>query len=1791
MRLLRLLARIWTIILGSTATLLALAYAARLLLPLVPLEPAPALITTMPQQGAEDVLPRSIITLSFAGPMNRSTTLRALRLDPPTAGQWRWSADARTLSFTPADTLTPATSYTVELAPTARDRWWRPLPETRTLSFQTAPQPAVLSALPNSVATPRESSFAIIFSQPMVETFDLNRDLTLPELSFTPAVPYRASWIAVDTLLIRPLAPLPAAQPYVATVAADLTDARGIELETPFTWRFSTAWPTISERTPPPGARAVGPRSPLSFVFDAPVDPALIRSTLTINPPIPGDLGIEPRGNAQVVTFTPTGNWAPETTYSVSLVPPAGSQLADPPDLRWRFTTEAEPGLAAFFPGQGQLLPAEQAIRLVFTTPMDAETLAAGITFDPPVDAVPITVSTTEARLAPRLAPSTSYTITVAAGTPDRSGTPIANDIVVGLRTAAAAPALSAPAAAVGVMTLPISQTASVDFARINLTAIDFTLYALDLPTLRLALAGGTADLAAFNPARYGQAQLRRWRVDLTDPPDMLVRSTVPITVTDADPLAPGAYLLQAVADAGPRVDLLLIVTDVQLTLRHNENQVLVWATGSTDGLPRAGLPINVYASDLLVASGTTDSDGIFELPLRRTPAAARYLAISALPSLAVVRADWTLDGPAVVAPAGYQALIWPDQLDYAPGAAVRVGGRVRRLTAGGELALPGSLPCRLQLLAAGAPPPPGLNDPACRITTDGRLTATAQINPDTLPGAYRLRVSIADTAIESPLRISAADTFGTTLDVLGTAANQITLRAASGGLPLAGAPLNWTVALSPLPPPVADRADGFQFAAPNGDLAPLTGSGVTDAAGRITIDIAGDRDQLLSYRLTATLNAPGASSAQLVTDGLIAPPDRFQVGIRLPNRVLSTTARAEVELRIRDAAGNPVAGSAVDLTVTRVAGAAGPPLLTRRVVSDADGTATVQLVQLNPGAYLISAAAGGAPAQTTLWVTAPNYSAWDNPPGQVAVITDRPQYAVGDTARVLITSPWPTATLLLSRERGVLRAAEVQQLNAGSVITFTVTPDLAPGFALGAILTNADARRVGSTTVAVAPGEPPLELSVASDRPSYLPGATATISVTLPTAVSAADLLVTLESATLPDQTPDNGGIAPQAPPPLAVAGHPPDGTTVRPTTITYRTGPTGFLVSGDVGAGGPGLATLQVPLPRQPGPWRISVYALEGVARVGRASTTVSVSDPLISTLLAPPAVRPGDNAELMLELTNTVPVTRSLQVDLELQGATLTTPAADDQQLLLASGSRQTLTWQFTPDPTATSVVARVRLNDGASTTLEQVIPVLPTALSGPFRSVSTWASGPLEWDLPVEPRLTEALEIALAPSLPATLADSAAQFSAAGERSIADQAAHLFIAARLGAVNANPDAAAWREQARRVSADLLSRQNNDGGWGWWPDTPSDPFISAFAVEALAVHRSLFGGAARPDPRAGAYLERQAVDAEPNLRAYIAYVAARSGQPLPAAIDLSSSDLGPAGLAYLALALPPNAATEAVERLMALPGPPWAEPAGSRLPDNPAAVHAAVVEALRSRNPSAPQIVAAEQLLRTAWSVDGWGGPFSAARIAAAFPLNLPTGGGPRRIALNEQPLISATTPFTSTVRLRIPAAQLRAPLILAVETSGAAPYLLAYRATTEPIVVRAPAAILTVTYHDPTTGTLVAPSRLRAGRLIEVRVQTLTTERIAGAQLTLDLPAALIPLEAALQGPFVHAQITPESAQVRFFAPNLEPGVSQQTILLRVAARGTFAAPSPQLIARDGADYGASIVLAVDHIQSR
>lgn len=1778
MPLLRPLARIWTVLLGCAALALALAVAARFLIPLTPWAPAPALVSADPPDGAADVRPRESITLRFSAPMNRASVEAALRVDPPTPGSLSWSPDGAALTFEPAAALAPAVTYTVSLDGAAVGRWWRPLEAPAAASFRTAPQPAVVAALPEGAGAPTDTALAVVFSQPMVPPADVGGPAALPELRLDPATPFTARWADQSTLVIAPAAPLAPATHYTATISPGLADLRGVELGAPFSWSFTTGWPAVVARAPEDGARWVSPRAPLSLRLAAPLDLDLLRPALQISPPVEGDLAAEVLGATQLVTFTPRSGWAYGTTYSVALAEPAGSGLGPPPELPWQFSVEPEPRLVAFFPGQGQVLPPGEEISLVFSTPMDEAALRAGLSVEPPVGELPISVSETEVRLRPELRPSTLYTITLAADTLDRSGEPLGAETAVRLRTAPARPALAAPEAVGGVVTLPLSRTAEVSLASTNLSALDLSLYPLDQATLLRALALAPDEWPAFSPERYGQALARAWRINPAAPLDQEGVVRVPVGLAEGEALPPGAYYLRAVAPEGPRADLILLASEARLTMRLGSGYALVWAT-DTAGAPIAGLPVAVAGGGNVLARGQTGADGVWAQALAADPAGPPLLALSEGLPPAVTRAGWLIGPPAAAEPAA-RSLLFPDRAAYGPGDRVEVRGLARRLAPDGALALPlADTPCRLQLRAesgtALGPATP------CRVeAATGALSGTLALAPRLAPGDYTLAAQVGDESQELALTVAAPR--GPRFDLAATPAGDgaLQLRVTRGGLPLAGAVVSWSLRLEPLALPTAPA--GFTLGAPEaGAPATLSGQAPADDEGRVRLDLPADGQGARAYRLRAAL--PGDDAGVATAQGVLGPgPTRVAIG--LPSRLVASDRRSTVQLLALDGLGRPAPGARIRVEVFR-AGGPGGPVLARQATAGDDGLASVQLVQLRPGEYEVVAAAGGPPTTTGLWVYGARFAGWRAEEGQLRLVADRDSYSPGDVASLLVASPETTGTLLLTVERGGLLGAEVRPLRVGQVVSLPITADMAPGVTVGAVLADGAGRRAGAATLAVAAPAPPLAVEVAA-APDGLPGASAALTVTTTAGAPVpADLLVAVAPADAPEA--DLARFAPGPPPASSVAGLPPAEVEPAGDVGARRAGAPGSFVAIEGASGAPGLVAGRFVLPGTPGRWRVTAYAAGAQGPVAAGSAVVTTSVPLTYDLLAPEALRAGDRAAVALTLRNGGPITREVTVTMAVDGLTLSPPAPATQRLTLGPGAASGLSWEARAasagGPQGPPQSARLRLTidtpglrESAARELALLAPAPPAAVGE-----TILRSGDLAAELELGEGVGGPVTIAVAPGLRAALADQAEALAALESPSVEERAALALVASGLARGVPGAEGERWARAAQAALGLLDEAQNDDGGWGWWPGTPSRPFITAFAVEAQAAAREALGDGPPASLRAIAYLGRAAPGADADTRAYVVYALARAGRAAPGAAELREADLGPDGLAYLALALPAGQSGQLLDRLEELaaraPASPgafapisWEAPEPAGLPRPPAAVTAAAAQSLGARRPAAPALPGAEVTLLSAWGAGGWPTPFEAARVAAALLDDAPAaGGGPALVRLDGEPVLGDGDAFDEVRRATLQPGDLTGRPTLEVEATGPASYLVAYSAPAA--VAAAPRLGLVQELVDPASGAALDPGALRAGQLVGVRLTAVVARPLLRADLEVALPAGLEVVPTTPRPPFQAA--VAGAGGVRLSGAELGPGVYTQLVLARAVATGSFAAPPAQLRSLD------------------
>ena len=353
--------------------------------------------------------------------------------------------------------------------------------------------------------------------------------------------------------------------------------------------------------------------------------------------------------------------------------------------------------------------------------------------------------------------------------------------------------------------------------------------------------------------------------------------------------------------------------------------------------------------------------------------------------------------------------------------------------------------------------------------------------------------------------------------------------------------------------------------------------------------------------------------------------------------------------------------------------------------------------------------------AGVDVYVTGSGYVPWYDPSVQgdqrsVTLLQERSQYTPGDTARILIQSPWPNAEAIITTERGaVLSAKRVTITGSATTVEVPVTAESVPNVYVAVTLfkprTSApdgdgDAGRPevkeSSTSLSVLPSDRELGVTVSVPKAEERPGAatTASVKVTAPkggpskatvTLWAVDEGVLRLSGYSLPDiisqlnpersdevTTSDsrmrlvaldrNGGLERSAaaaqdkggealaPAPSYVdpGGGGGEDSTVDGVRRDFRTL---AAWAGSVEVGSDGTAQVPIKLPESLSEFRVLAVASEGANRFGGGITTVKVAQPFAVVPSLPRFLQQGDTAEVGVVVQNRTgkPGTATVQLDL--------------------------------------------------------------------------------------------------------------------------------------------------------------------------------------------------------------------------------------------------------------------------------------------------------------------------------------------------------------------------------------------------------------------------------------------------------------------------------------------------------------------------------------------------------------
>ncbi|MEM9954422.1 MAG: Ig-like domain-containing protein [Chloroflexota bacterium] len=1046
----------------------------------------------------------------------------------------------------------------------------------------------------------------------------------------------------------------------------------------------------------------------------------------------------------------------------------------------------------------------------------------------------------------------------------------------------------------------------------------------------------------------------------LIAPLDGTQTAEVPITVEEGQGLDPGAYYIRLDSETGVgyNTDHVMVVSNVNITLKHTNDSMLIWATDVQTGLPLPDAPVAIYGQTeefVPIATGITNVDGVLEVDLpEASPRLSRRLVIIDTDThYGIGSTDFDSGiSPYQFAqsysyyPNEYRIYLYSDRPVYRPGQPVYLRGVVREQD---DIAYttPDIDSINMQIANGFGET---IYDGPLDINEFGTFSLQLDLADDTRLGYYSAIASLPSTReyygdLTGRARFNVAeyrlpeflvDVTANTPEVVQGETLSVTV---DSTFFFGGSVSDATVEYSVIAEDYFFTYEGegrydfidynfdsgpsaFYASSDNGTLA--TGTATTDAQGEFTIEIPADlADASQSQRFVVEATVRDETGQSVSGRGtVIVHQGEFYIGARANNYVSTANEESIINLIAVDWDSQPLRNQRLEVEVVQRVWSSvqerdenGRTVwryeVEEIVVADGnertnrDGEAQFTFTPEEGGSYKIYVtgrddAGNTIRTSTYVWVSSRNYVSWrQQNSNRIDLVADSESYTVGDTAEILIASPFQgTAEALITVERGDILSYERITMETNSVVyELPITQDHAPNVYVSVVIVKGVDEnnpvagfRVGYVEFTVDPERYELNIDISSnvDRTSPQETITYTIQTTdwagtpVPAEVGVAVTdLASLSLAPDPSRPIFNYFYSDQS---LSVE-------TTTPLTLnadqltqevldTVKGGGGGIAAEGLIEIRGEfidtpywnptlvtdenGLVTFDVRLPDNLTTWRMDARAYtlapDGNMLVGQNTFDILSTKPILIRPVTPRFFIVGDEVVIAAVVNNNTESPQDVIVTMNYDGVTLLNGRNNQssQQVRIPADSRERVTWRVSVDDVEQARFSFTadagNFNDGAISGIsiddEGTLPVYSYA--PPEVGNTVGSSGVLEtaesrvetFYLPERFDVDEGfLTVEVEQSLAAATLDSL-QALDAGE---SDNSSHYTVSRMLpnimsyraleefGLVDDDLEAMLNRNSNFGIQK-LVSEQKADGGWGWYFSSRSNPSTTAYVLLGL-------------------------------------------------------------------------------------------------------------------------------------------------------------------------------------------------------------------------------------------------------------------------------------------------------------------------------------------------------------------
>ena len=629
-------------------------------------------------------------------------------------------------------------------------------------------------------------------------------------------------------------------------------------------------------------------------------------------------------------------------------------------------------------------------------------------------------------------------------------------------------------------------------------------------------------------------------------------------------------------------------------------------------------------------------------------------------------------------------------------------------------------------------------------------------------------------------------------------------------------------------------------------------------------------------------------------------------------------------------------------------------PVSTDRVRTGQQGEATFTWTPAKGGQYQIVAqgvdSAGNEMSSAVfVWVSDADptgTTAWrrDNN-DRIQLVADKKGYRPGDTARILVPNPFEgDVTALITYERSGVDEAQVITLRGGSpTLEVPITDAQIPNFFVSVVLVKGideanptPAIRVGLVQLNVDTASKALAIavstSVGDENPVAAPGDPITWTLTVRNdagePVPNAEVSVAIIDKALLSLAQDYTSSL------LSIFWQQrPLGVTTGATLIINRDRVSQQLSDGAKGGGGGdgmglldvredfpdtafwradlvsdanGVITFALDMPDNLTTWRLMARAVTNETLVGEKTFDLVVTKALQVRPLLPRFFTAGDHAQIGAAVVNTADSAiegGSFTFAIEGASADSAQGAGGSEALDLAAGATTTFDFPVTIGSDTDVVTVTMAAEGGGLNDAVRIAVPVNRYQTPEVVSTSGQVEGLVATEsilVPAEATDDGALLVQIEPSLAAGMIEGLSYLEhfpyECNEQTVSHFLPNLFTVRALqilGVEDTNLETKLAYQMGAGVQT-LVNRQNLDGGWGYWPNEVSNPFISAYVLWGLESAAAMdFAVPQTALDRAVNYLDAQFVaptdvatadNWELNQMAFVHFVLADMGQADP-------------------------------------------------------------------------------------------------------------------------------------------------------------------------------------------------------------------------------------------------------------------------------------------------------------------